>query len=124
MEIAKKEACIEIESLNVVFNEGQANEFQALENINLKIYPNEYAILYGPSGCGKSTLLYSIAGFQRPANGNVIVQGKNVNSLSKKEKDDFHRIKIGIVFQSFFLIPTLNVLDNVCLPQNFLGRRS
>jgi len=115
------EPAIEVKNLDIVYNAGKSNEARALDNINLKIYPNEYVIFYGPSGCGKSTLLYSIAGFQHPTEGQVIVGGQDINAIKRKEKDDFRRRKIGMIFQSFFLIPTLNILGNVCLPQAFLG---
>lgn len=112
---------IEIENLDFVYNQGLPNEAVALNGINLRIYPHEYVVVFGPSGCGKSTLLYSIAGFQKPTSGKIIIGGDDLGSLGKKEEVEFHRRKIGMVFQTFFLIPTLRVLDNICLPKVFLG---
>jgi len=112
---------IEVKGLNMVYNQGKPNESKALEDINLKIYPQEYVIIFGPSGCGKSTLLYALAGFQKPTGGEIIVEGQDINKFNKKEKVEFHRRKIGMVFQSFFLISTLKILDNVCLPKVFIG---
>ncbi len=112
---------IEARNINMIFNQGKSNEVKTLKDINLKIYPHEYVIIFGPSGCGKSTLLYTLAGFQKPTSGEVIVDGYDINQLKKKEKVEFHRRKIGMVFQSFFLIPSLKILDNVCLPKIFLN---
>ena len=112
---------IEIKELTYIYNQGKANEAKGLEDINLRIYPYEYVIIYGPSGCGKSTLLYTIAGFQKPSSGIVSIDNQDINALSKKEQVNFHRMKMGMVFQSFFLIPTLKVIDNVCLPKVFIG---
>ena len=67
---------IEVKNLNVIYNMGKVNEFTALKNINLEIYPGEYVTFFGPSGCGKSTLLYTIAGLEFPTTGEVIVNGQ------------------------------------------------
>jgi putative ABC transport system ATP-binding protein len=92
-----------------------------LDGIDVEIYPEEYIIIYGPSGCGKSTLLYGISGLQAPTYGDVVVLGKNLSQMTKREKVEFHQTKIGMVFQAFYLIETLTVLDNVCLPKVFRG---
>jgi putative ABC transport system ATP-binding protein len=112
---------IKIEKLNIVFNEGKSNEARILDNVDLEIYPHEYLILYGPSGCGKSTLLNVITGLLRPTGGKVEIEGREITTFSEKEKLEFHRKKIGMVFQSFYLVPTLSVIDNVCLPRSFVG---
>lgn len=113
---------IELKNLSVVYNLGKSNEFWALRDINLEIYPQEYIIFFGPSGCGKSTLLYTIAGLEMPTKGEVIVGGKNLKVLSKKELIKFHQILIGMIFQAYYLIPSLTVQDNIFLPQIFLGK--
>jgi putative ABC transport system ATP-binding protein len=112
---------IKIEKLSIVFNEGKPNEARILDNIDLEIYPHEYLILLGPSGCGKSTLLNVISGLLRPTGGKVEIEGREITTFSEKEKLEFHRKKIGMVFQSFYLVPTLSVIDNVCLPRSFVG---
>jgi putative ABC transport system ATP-binding protein len=117
-----KEPIVKVENLRVIYNQGKSNEARSLEAINLKIFPNEYVIIYGPSGCGKSTLLYAIAGLQLPTYGEVTVEGRDISKMTKKEKVDLHRNRIGMIFQAFYLIPSVNVLDNVCLPQVFAGR--
>lgn len=121
METAELKPNIEVKNLNLVYNQGKSNEIRALQNINLTIYPREYVIIFGPSGCGKSTLLYTIAGFQKPTEGEVVVDGQDVNKFNRREKVDYHRRKIGMVFQSFFLISTLKIFDNICLPKVFVG---
>lgn len=121
MDNTKREPIISVEDLSVIYNENKPNETRVLENINLKIYPKEYVIIFGPSGCGKSTLLSAISGLLRPTRGKVNVGGEDINSFTKKQKIDFRRKKIGMIFQSFYLVPTLKIIDNVSLPKIFLG---
>lgn len=121
MAIESIKPIIEIKGLNMIYNQGKPNEVKSLIEINLKIYPQEYVIIFGPSGSGKSTLLYALAGFQKPTSGEIIFNGQDINQFSKKDRVEFHRRKIGMVFQSFFLIPTLKILDNVCLPKIFIN---
>ena len=64
---------IEISDLQVIYNKGKSNEVRSLEDINVKIFPEEYVIIHGPSGCGKSTLLYTIAGLQPATFGEVFI---------------------------------------------------
>ncbi len=112
---------IKIEKLSIVFNEGKPNEARILDNIDLEIYPHEYLILFGPSGCGKSTLLNVLSGLLKPTSGKVEIEGKEITAFTEKEKLEFHRRRIGMIFQSFFLVPTLSIIDNVCLPRSFVG---
>lgn len=116
-----KEPCIKVDQLRVIYNKGKSNEVRSLDGIDVEIYPEEYIIIYGPSGCGKSTLLYGISGLQAPTYGDVVVYGKNLAQMTKREKVEFHQSQIGMVFQAFYLIETLTVLDNVCLPKVFRG---
>ena len=116
-----KEPCIKVDQLRVIYNKGKSNEVRSLDGVDVEIYPEEYIIIYGPSGCGKSTLLYGISGLQPPTYGEVIVNGKNLVQMKKKEMVEFHQTSIGMVFQAFYLIETLTVLDNVCLPKVFRG---
>jgi len=115
------EPCIKVDQLRVIYNKGKSNEVRSLDGVDVEIYPEEYIIIYGPSGCGKSTLLYGISGLQAPTYGDVVVQGKNLAQMTKREKVEFHQTSIGMVFQAFYLIETLTVLDNVCLPKVFRG---
>lgn len=115
------EPVIDIKDLRVIYNQGKSNEVRSLEGINLRIFPHEYIIIYGPSGCGKSTLLYSIAGLQMPTYGEVTVEGKKISEMNKAEKLELHRRGIGMIFQAFYLIPSVNVIENVCLPKILCG---
>ncbi|NTV40982.1 MAG: ABC transporter ATP-binding protein [Candidatus Moranbacteria bacterium] len=115
------EICIRVDQLRVIYNQGKSNEVRSLDGVSVEIYEQEYVIIYGPSGCGKSTLLYGISGLQAPTYGDVIVNGKNLVQMTKKEKVQFHQTNIGMVFQAFYLIETLTVIDNVCLPKVFRG---
>lgn len=116
-----KEPCIKVEQLRVIYNKNKSNEVRSLDGVDLEIYPEEYVIIYGPSGCGKSTLLYGISGLQLPTYGKVIVNGKNLAEMKKREMVEFHQTSTGMIFQAFYLIETLTVLDNVCLPKVFRG---
>jgi putative ABC transport system ATP-binding protein len=112
---------VEIKDLNVIYHKGEANQVRALDSVNLEFEPQEWVIIFGPSGCGKSTLLNSIAGFETPTSGTINVLGKNINGFDSNEKADYRRNIVGMIFQSFHLINSLKVLDNVCLPQVFFG---
>jgi putative ABC transport system ATP-binding protein len=114
---------IETKNVSVTYNLGKANELQALKNASVKIYSGEYVIMFGPSGCGKSTLLFALTGLQSVSNGDVFVDGLEVSKLSQRSDKmvEFHRSKIGIIFQAFYLIPSLNVFKNVGLPSIFTG---
>ncbi len=120
-ETKNKKSVVVVKDLNVIYNKGKSNEVRSLEEIDLEIFPQEYVIIFGPSGCGKSTLLYSISGLQRPTSGMVMVDGEDISTYKKKKSAWFHRHKIGMIFQSFHLIGSLNILDNVCLPKTFDG---
>lgn len=115
---------IQVENLDVIYNLGKSNEVRSLEGVSAKIFPHEYVIMHGPSGCGKSTLLYSIAGLQAPTNGEVTIQGKSISRMNKQEKLWLHRFGTGMIFQAFYLIPSLSIIDNVCLPMVLLGESS
>ena len=119
----KNQPIIEVQNLRVIYNQGESNEVRSLEDVNLDIYSHEYIIIYGPSGCGKSTLLYSIAGLQMPTYGEVIVEDKKISQMSNKDKVALHQVGTGMIFQSFHLIPSLNVIDNVCIPKSFRGEK-
>lgn len=112
---------IEFKNLSVIYELGRSNETWALRNVNLQIYPEEYIIFFGPSGCGKSTLLYTIAGLEFPTQGRVIVEGKDLKNLSSKDLIRFHQSSIGMIFQAYYLIPSLNIQSNIVLPQVFFG---
>jgi len=115
------EPIIKTKDLSLVYDLGKSNETTALKDVNIEIYPEEYVVIFGPSGCGKSTLLYCLAGLEEPTSGNICVENKCIQDLSHKQMVEYHRSQVGMIFQSYHLIPTLSVLDNVALPQIFEG---
>lgn len=117
----ENEVLIKLKDVELTYNEGKSNAFRALFGINLAIRENSFVIIFGPSGCGKSSLLNVISGLEVPDKGEVLLKEKNLLTMSKKEHVDFHRKIIGMVFQSYNLISTLSVLDNVAIPQIFVS---
>ncbi|KKU82577.1 MAG: ABC transporter, ATP-binding protein [Parcubacteria group bacterium GW2011_GWA2_47_8] len=112
---------IATKNLNVIYDQGTPAEYHALKDINIEIYQGEYVIFFGPSGSGKSTLLYALAGLERRVIGQIIVDGDEISSMSDHELERFHREKVGMVFQAYYLIPSVTIVDNVALPQIFGG---
>jgi putative ABC transport system ATP-binding protein len=115
------ESVIKFEGVNFYYNYGKTNETHALKNISFEIYPGEFIAIFGPSGCGKSTLLYLISGIEKAQKGNIEVLNKNYSSASLEELAVFRQIAFGLIFQSFNLLPSLKVIDNVMLPMAFIG---
>ena len=91
-------------------------ETQALENVNIEVKKGEFLSIMGPSGCGKSTLLNIMGLLDKPTDGTIEIAGTNVDKMTEKELAAFRNRTLGFVFQSFHLINSLNVLDNVELP--------
>jgi ABC-type lipoprotein export system ATPase subunit len=87
-----------------------------INQVNLDVGPGELVVLKGNSGSGKSTLLSLLAGLDRPTSGELVVAGHPLANSSAVDLTCFRREVVGMVFQSFNLLPTLNVLENVCLP--------
>ncbi|MDH4330634.1 MAG: ABC transporter ATP-binding protein, partial [Candidatus Moranbacteria bacterium] len=118
----QKEAIIKLTGVNLTYNKGKPNAYQALHNINLEIKRNEFAIIFGPSGCGKSSLLNTISGLENPDEGSVFVDGGDISKITDSiYKANFYRKTTGMIFQSYNLIPTLTVLENVSIPQIFIS---
>ena len=91
-------------------------ETQALENVNIEVKKGEFLSIMGPSGCGKSTLLNIMGLLDKPSSGTIEIAGTTVDQMNEKELAAFRNKTLGFVFQSFHLINSLNVLDNVELP--------
>lgn len=109
-------AIIELKGVNKIYRTDEV-ETQALENVNIEVEKGEFVSVMGPSGCGKSTLLNIIGLLDTPTSGTVELAGKMVSSkMSDSELAAFRNRNIGFVFQSFHLIPSLNVTDNIELP--------
>ena len=115
------EPIIKAENVRVTYNEGKDNEFTALNDVNLEVYPEEYLIFFGPSGCGKSTMLYTLLGVQSLSGGKVFVNGQDSANFTEAEQSVISSQFYGIVFQNFNLIYSLNVADNITLPQVFIN---
>jgi len=92
-----------------------------LKDINFEIEDNSFNIIYGPSGSGKSTLLNILTGLQKPTQGSVTYEGRDVYGLSSNELAYFRANKIGIMYQQNFWVKSLNVIENVSIPLYFLG---
>jgi putative ABC transport system ATP-binding protein len=114
---------IRTEKLNVIYSIGISTKVHVLKDIDMEIFPGEFVIFYGPSGCGKSTLLYSIAGLEMNILGNVFFKNKNIAQMNMKEIELYHQQNTGMIFQAYYLINSLTVLDNVTLPQVSVGAR-
>jgi len=109
---------IQIENLCRHYGMGEAL-IRAVDDISIEIQPGEFTALLGASGSGKSSLLNLIAGLDRPTSGSVIVQGSDLAGLSRDRLAHYRRHTVGMVFQSFNLIPSMTLLENVELPLRF-----
>lgn len=102
---------------NIVKQYVNGNEcFNALNNISFSVEEGEFIAIVGASGSGKSTLLHIIAGIDKPTTGNVFIDGTDIFSLNSDKLTIFRRRNIGVVYQFYNLIQTLNVKDNILLP--------
>lgn len=106
---------LKIENLSKVYGENET-EVKALSHINLEINKGEFVVIVGKSGSGKSTLLHIMAGLETPTHGDVIIENTNLSSLNEKERSLLRKEKIGLIFQSYNLIPVLTVEENIKLP--------
>ena len=96
---------------------------KALDGINLSVEQGEFVSIVGTSGSGKSTLLHMLGGLDRPTSGVVRVEGRDISKLKDEELTIFRRRKIGFVFQSYNLVPVLNVYENIVLPIELDGNQ-
>ncbi|MCH1967924.1 ABC transporter ATP-binding protein [Paraclostridium sordellii] len=106
---------LDIISLNKIYGRGE-NKVQALKDINLSIEKGKFTAIIGPSGSGKSTLLNCIAGLDNISSGKVLLEGKDISTLSDNELSKLRSEEFGFIFQSFNLIPVINVYENIILP--------
>lgn len=98
------------------------SEVVGINQVDLEIAKGELVVLKGNSGSGKSTLLSLVAGLDRPTRGDLTVANHDLNQTSDSELTHFRRKVVGMIFQSFNLLPTLNLLENVCLPALLAGK--
>ncbi len=113
---------LETRDLRKVYGAGDA-QVRALDGVNLAVESGEFVAIVGTSGSGKSTLLHMLGGLDRPTVGSVTVDGREIFSLRDEELTIFRRRKIGFVFQSYNLVPVLNVYENIVLPIQLDGRK-
>ena len=106
---------IKLTGINKIYRTEEI-ETQALENVNLEVQKGEFLSIMGPSGCGKSTLLNIMGLLDSPTSGTIEINGTRTEGMGDKELAAFRNQTLGFVFQSFHLINSLNVLDNVELP--------
>jgi len=110
------------ENLTVTYDKGTPKEFTALKSVSFYAEPGEFVIVFGPSGCGKSTLLYMLSCIERHiSGGEAWVNGKDIVHMQGDDLLDIHRHDIGMIFQAYNLIGTLNVISNVTLPLLAMG---
>ena len=106
---------ISLQNVSRYYETGERS-VHALDQISLTIARHEFVAVVGPSGCGKSTLLHLIAGLDRPTAGEIVVDGLSLTTADDAALTHFRRHQLGLVFQFFNLLPTMNVLENVSLP--------
>ena len=112
---------LQTENLTKYYGAGET-QVRALDGIDLSIEEGEFVSIVGTSGSGKSTLLHMLGGLDRPTSGRVLVDSRDLSSFRDDELTVFRRRRIGFVFQSYNLIPVLNVIENITLPIELDGR--
>ncbi|MEQ9809249.1 ABC transporter ATP-binding protein [Streptococcus jiangjianxini] len=103
------------QSLKKYYNQSKV-VVKAIDGVNISVSHGEFVAIVGSSGSGKSTLLNMLGGLDRPTDGTVLVDGKDIFSFKDEEQTIFRRRKIGFVFQAYNLVPVLNVYENIVLP--------
>ena len=108
-------AILSTSNLKKIYGSGD-NEVHALAGVEITVNQGEFLAIVGTSGSGKSTLLHMLGGLDRPTDGKVMIDGKDIFSLTDEALTIFRRRKIGFVFQNYNLVPVLNVYENIVLP--------
>jgi putative ABC transport system ATP-binding protein len=107
-------AIIEVRNLRKVYRAGEV-EVQALRGVDLQVAKGEFLSVIGPSGSGKSTLFHILGGLAAPTDGQVLIEGENIQHLSDAQRTEMRQRKIGFVFQKYNLLPTLSAYDNIMI---------
>ena len=110
------------EGLSKFYGSGDA-AVAALDNVSVGLAEGQFTAIMGPSGSGKSTLLHMLAGLDRPTSGKVFLGDTEITSLGDKALTLLRRDRIGFIFQSFNLLPTMNAAENIVLPMRIAGRK-
>ena len=113
---------LQAKDLKKIYGSGE-NAVHALDGVNLSVEKGEFVAIVGTSGSGKSTLLHMLGGLDRPTDGKVIVDGKDISALNDEALTIFRRRKIGFVFQAYNLVPVLNVYENIVMPIELDGAK-
>lgn len=113
---------LKVENLTKVYGKGES-EVIALDHVTFSVERGEFVAIVGASGSGKSTLLHLIGGVDRPTEGKVYIDGKNIYSLNDDNLAIFRRRQIGLMYQFYNLIPILNVEENITLPLDLDNRK-
>lgn len=117
------ETILKTEHLSKYYGEGE-NQVRAVSDANICIPRGEFAAIVGKSGSGKSTLLHMLGGLDTPTSGRVLIKNKDIFSLKEDDLSVFRRRKIGFIFQSYNLVSSLNVWENIVLPIGLDGKRA
>lgn len=112
---------VELRDVTKSYAEGDTSR-EVLSGVTLELRRGEFVVLLGRSGSGKSTLLNLISGIDLPTRGEVLIDGKNLGTMSERERTLLRRERVGFIFQAFNLLPTLTVEENVRLPVELNGR--
>lgn len=116
-------AILEVSNLKKIYTTRfGGNQVQALSNINFSVEEGEYVAIMGESGSGKTTLLNILAALDKPTNGEVLLNGKNIVTIREKEISAFRRDNLGFVFQDFNLLDNFSLKDNIFLPLVLSGK--
>ena len=113
---------LETQGLTKIYGSGET-AVHALRGVDLSVESGEFVAIVGTSGSGKSTLLHMLGGLDRPTAGKVLVDGQDIFALKDEALTIFRRRRIGFVFQSYNLVPTLSVYENIVLPIQLDGAR-
>ena len=115
------EMAVEARDIVRTFEIGDS-KIEVLRDVSLEVQHGEKLFLVGPSGAGKTSLLYTLAGLEKPNQGQVFIAGESLYKLSRREQAKVRSARMGYVFQSFFLMPELTALENVMVPALIRGR--
>ncbi|CEJ73663.1 ABC transporter ATP-binding protein [[Clostridium] sordellii] len=106
---------LKVSNLKKIYGKGES-KVHAIDEINIEIEPNKFTAIIGPSGSGKSTLLHCMAGLDKPSSGNVYLDDIDIYTMVDDKLSKLRREEFGFIFQSYNLIPVINVYDNIVLP--------
>ena len=113
---------LRVENLTKVYGKGE-NEVRALDGVSFSVEKGAFVAVIGPSGSGKSTLLHILGGVDRPTDGKVFMDGKDVYAQNEEQLAIFRRRQVGLIYQFYNLIPVLNVTENITLPVLMDGQK-